>query len=89
MKFELNTDQQDKLAKWIDEVRYLGVKVQKEQIKNPTNAVIMSWESGIPYSGAAGGQYTYSFTPTSLGIVCRAHDAVTGTAVDLTDYESW
>lgn len=41
------------------------------------------------YAGAIGGRYTFSFTPTSLGCVCKVEDHITGDAVDLTDYESW
>lgn len=41
------------------------------------------------YYGAIGGELTYLFTPTSLGVVVRVKHAVTGAELDLTDYASW
>lgn len=40
------------------------------------------------YSGACGGRITYSFTPTSLGVVIKAKCAC-GEELDLTDYKGW
>jgi hypothetical protein len=40
-------------------------------------------------TGAIGGRYTYSFTPTSIGIVSKVKDEVTGDVLDLTDYDMW
>jgi hypothetical protein len=45
------------------------------------------WDQGLPYGGAIGGDTTYSFTPTSLGVVVKAH--CWGHELDLTDYKSW
>lgn len=41
------------------------------------------------YTGAIGGRYTYSFTPTSLGTVVKVSDAITKTEIDLSNYEEW
>jgi hypothetical protein len=41
------------------------------------------------YSGAIGGRYTYSFTPTSLGVITKVTDSLDKDEVDLTDYLSW
>jgi len=41
------------------------------------------------YSGAIGGRYTYSFTPTSLGVCVRVRDDLDKDEIDLTDYLSW
>ncbi len=41
------------------------------------------------YTGAIGGRYTYSFTPTSIGLVVKVKDAITGEEIDLTDYDMW
>lgn len=38
--------------------------------------------------GASGGRLTYSFTPTSLGLIQKVRCACEA-EVDLTDYESW
>lgn len=40
------------------------------------------------YTGAIGGRYTYSFTPTSLGVVIKVTDYVTKEVIDLSDYEN-
>ena len=42
-----------------------------------------------PYMGAIGGGTTYSFTPTSLGVIVKVHDALTKEVLDLSDYDSW
>lgn len=39
--------------------------------------------------GAIGGQFTFSFTPTGIGVVVKVRDCVTGEELDLTDYDSW
>jgi hypothetical protein len=41
------------------------------------------------YTGAIGGRFTYSFTPTSLGIVIKAMDNLENNEIDLTDYDMW
>ena len=40
------------------------------------------------YVGAIGGRFTYSFCPTSLGIITIVTDDLDKTEIDLTDY-SW
>lgn len=40
------------------------------------------------YSGAIGGAYTWSFTPTSLGTVCKVQCSC-GERIDITDYDLW
>jgi hypothetical protein len=42
----------------------------------------------LRYHGAIGGALTYSFTPTSLGVVIKAKCAC-GKEVDVSDYEGW
>ncbi len=41
--------------------------------------------------GASGGRWTYSFTPTSLGLVINVIDNLIkeDNILDLTDYENW
>lgn len=41
------------------------------------------------YSGAIGGRYTFSFTPTSLGLITKVRDNISEQEIDLTDYENW
>lgn len=42
----------------------------------------------IKYDGAIGGKWTYEFTPTSIGTVCKVRCAC-GYSDDLSDYNSW
>lgn len=44
--------------------------------------------SGVRYSGAIGGAYTWSFTPTSLGTVVTIKCSC-GEKIDVTDYDDW
>ena len=39
------------------------------------------------YAGATGGRFTYSFTPTSLGLITTVEDGLSGQKIDLTDYD--
>ena len=41
------------------------------------------------YTGANGGRFTFSFTPTNLGLVRKITDAITNEILDLTDYDGW
>ncbi len=52
---------------------------------------LMKWldSKGQVYTGAMGGRYTYSFSPTSLGIVVKVKDEVLKDEIDLSDYQDW
>lgn len=69
---------------------YLGAYVfsltlqQEEKLAAWTKKKDMS-----KYTGAIGGRFTYSFTPTNLGIVVKIKDELDQTEVDVTDYDSW
>ena len=43
------------------------------------------------YEGASGGRFTFSFTPTSLGVVTEVFDNLNkeNNKLDLTDYNEW
>ena len=41
------------------------------------------------YTGAFGGRYSYTFTPTNLGLVTKVYDPITKETLDITDYENW
>lgn len=72
--FSVPADQRDKLDKWIAE----------------NNAGVARQQGGdSPYYGGSGGSLTYSFTPTSLGLIVKVTNNMTGQTIDLTDYESW
>jgi hypothetical protein len=46
-------------------------------------------EKKVAYTGAIGGQFTFSFFPTTLGCVCKVTDEVSKEVLDVSDYESW
>ena len=41
------------------------------------------------YTGAIGGRWTYSFTPTNLGTIVKVKDQLLGDEIDITDYSDW
>jgi hypothetical protein len=42
------------------------------------------------YGGAMGGRFTYSFTPTSIGMAIQVTDAMEQKdTIDISDYEGW
>ena len=47
------------------------------------------WRGTLPKAetGACGGRYTFSFTPTSIGTVVKIEDGISGEVLDLTDYD--
>lgn len=45
-------------------------------------------KNGEVYCGAAGGGYTFCFTPTGLGTL-ESVKCIDGTELDLTDIDSW
>lgn len=63
----------------------LFLKWEKEQDKK------VSEKQGerFPNYGAIGGAYTFSFTPTSIGMIIKATNCVTKETIDLTVYEDF
>lgn len=41
------------------------------------------------YTGASGGRYTFSFTPTTLGTVAHVKDCITKEELTLTNFDNW
>jgi len=60
----------------------LDARVRIEEFKTEVEK-----KRGSSYSGASGGETTYSFTPTSLGVITTVEHF--GEKLDLTDYASW
>ena len=82
--FELSEEQQKKLDAWLKEIHphvmAMSIHYAPEEHK---------MMGGQPYYGAIGGGLTYSFTPTSLGVVVEVTEAFTKKTINLTDYDSW
>lgn len=87
MQFSLNKKELTALLAFKEECRVAGVKKQRVEMKNPDWTVVDCWDAGYPYTGAVGGNLTFSFTPTSIGTVVKVRDSVTGAEIDVTDYD--
>jgi hypothetical protein len=61
------------------------------ELSEEQKAKLKEWMDKKPkeYTGAIGGRYTYSFHPTSLGVVVKVTDELKKDEIDLTDYEDW
>lgn len=61
-------------------------KLETEELKK-----LNEWIKKLPKasSGAIGGRLTYSFTPTSLGMVIKVTDEISKQTIDLSDYDRW
>jgi hypothetical protein len=84
--FEITNEQAIKLNAWCmqqDEI------VCKQQLHSSDAFIRKLAQDGEAYYGACGGELTYSFTPTSLGLSTKVTHSVTKAEIDLTDYASW
>lgn len=95
MNFVLSKEENTKIQEWLSEEVYPTIiQWQKKRFKNPDHTIKLSWEDGYPYMGAIAGGLTYSFTPTSLGVVCKVEHWTPDPEwkkfkLDLTDYNDW
>ena len=72
LKFAITPEQGEKIARWC----------QDQDAAWPKRTM------GQPYFGAIGGSLTYSFTPTSLGVILKVTHA-NGSELDVTEYNDW
>ena len=72
--FSLSESQQTLLTKWENE--------QNQEVKD-------SRKNAALQGGPIGGICTYSFTPTSLGVIITVKNALTEKEIDLTNYDEW
>jgi hypothetical protein len=85
--FALSESQQRKIDKWILEV--INPKLlEKARNGEPGYWIIEDEGTAYAYAGAIGGEYTYKFTPTSLGVIIQVEHFI-GEKIDVTDYELW
>ena len=73
MTFSLDSVQQRKYLEWND--------VQNDIIRERNNGQLKV--------GCTGGQNTFRFTPTSIGLVVKVDNCLTRNTIDLTDYDIW
>ena len=88
MQFSVNKAQLETIKKWKDELDKQTVARQKETM-SAADFSLLTQDGKYPYSGAIGGDLTYSFTNTSLGTIITVTDKFTGEKLDVTDYDMW
>ena len=69
------------------ETRTAMFYVDAVQLKK-INEFASDHKCSMRYHGAIGGALTYSFTPTTLGVVVKLTCAC-GAEIDVSDYEGW
>lgn len=90
--FSLSDNQQKKLDAWLKEVYAKTINMQKAMIEETHEFYHLykeSWDLGYPYTGAIGGNISYTFTPTSLGATLVVHESASMESIDLTEYDLW
>ena len=66
--YSIAAEDVSKIMSWLqDEVYPEAIAYQKKQGYNDS-MFESAWESGYPYTGAAGGGLSYIYTPTSIGL---------------------
>lgn len=88
MKFEISLEKLSEIAKWLEEINTKALEKQKENLTEEEYDYL-TLNGKFLYTGAIGGNITYSFTPTSLGMVIKIKEAITEEELDITDYDSW
>ena len=88
MQFSVDKEQMVKINKWKAELDKNTIAKQKETM-SAADFSLLTQDGKYPYSGAIGGDLTYSFTNTSLGTVVTVKDGFTGEELNVTDYDMW
>lgn len=86
MIFKIYPEQKEKLALWRAEQDKIVLEGQKKSLPEDEQWLI---SDGYPYYGAIGGELTYKFTPTSIGMSLVVIHAGTNATLDLTEYDNW
>lgn len=84
MKFELTPGQVAAFEAWRVEVQKRGAAKQRS-----TDPDAPQLSADAPYTGAIGGAFTFSFTPTSVGDVVTVCDSITDETIDISEYDQW
>ena len=86
--FRITEDQQKQINEWLKPIQEKVLAHQKKTM-SPERFAELTMNGEFPYTGASGGDLTYSFTHTSLGLITRVKYNLTKDILDLTDYDSW
>lgn len=85
--FDLTKEQREKLETWRKEQDAVVLKRQQESDDEMIREMCAMWKR--PYYGCCGGELTFMFTPTTIGLGVAVKHSGTGETLDLTDYDSW
>ncbi len=85
--FYLDKVEQEKATNWINEQTRL---LAEEQSKDPK--LVKYHEEildGIPYVGAIGGLFSFTFVPNSIGCTIVVTNVLTKESINVTNYDCW
>lgn len=74
--FSLTEEQKEKLGQWASE------QYKKDAAKAAQNGRLSAY-------GASGGEFSYTFTPTNLGLIIKVKNNLSGDELDLTEWDMW
>ena len=86
--FSLTESEQVKLKQHIENWNALIFEKQKQEMSTD-EFNLKTGNDYYPYFGAIGGNYKYSFTPNSIGMIVEVTNIYLNETLDLTDYDSW
>jgi len=86
-KFELTEEQIKQFDEWAIGVEQRAATIQFEHAQQ--NGWGFHYPVKLPYYGAIGVGYSFTFTPTGIGMACTVTESITGESINLTDYDSW
>lgn len=90
--FDLNDVEEKTAEVFKQEQQKLAIADQQEKIQpdDPDfDTYYVSWEMGFPYMGPIGGQFSYRFTPTSIGHTVVIIDNYMKVEKNITDFSCW
>lgn len=88
MIFELDEQQLKTLFEWKLQCAVKLLEKQRLEME-PSEFETKTLNGSQPYTGAIGGGYKYSFSPTGLGCCVEVEHVMLGEKINLTDYSSW
>lgn len=74
--FALTEEQKEKLGVWADE-------------QHRKDAEKAAASGRLSVYGASGGAFSYTFTPTNLGLIVKVKNNLSGDELDLTEWDMW
>src|SRR3546814_18969748 len=83
-----SSEQDAKVKEWLVTEAYpAAVTAQRATYPDPSPIMRDCWAIGRPYEGAIAGGLTYSFTPTSLGVIETVRFGAL--ELNLTEFDRW